>query len=354
MKILLLGEYSALHKNLKEGLEEIGHHVVLMAAKDGFKKIPVDIDLDNKLHGVLGKIEFRLRYFFNIWRINGFDVVQIINAHFFDHKFFPSRFLINSLVKKNKKVFLLAAGDDAFFWQHGRGLLRYNPIDTYVKYDLNTKNHYLFTKKALDYNDYIASKVSGIIPVMFEYEVGYKGAKNLLPTIPIPINVNSIEYKKNVVVNKLFVFHGLNRPGFKGTFLVQEAFDELKKRYPDRLELLIAGKLPLDDYLEIMQKANVIVDQVFSYSLGVNGVYALAMGKVVLGGAEPESLISLGVVSSPVINIKPSAEDIFLKIENLLQKTNEIEGLGKAGRDFAMDTHNYINIAKQYVSSWNG
>lgn len=38
MRILLLGEFSAFHKNLKEGLVALGHEVVLASHGDGWKK----------------------------------------------------------------------------------------------------------------------------------------------------------------------------------------------------------------------------------------------------------------------------------------------------------------------------
>ena len=43
MKILLLGDYSAVHKNLKEGLCSLGHEVDFASNGDGWKKIPRDI-----------------------------------------------------------------------------------------------------------------------------------------------------------------------------------------------------------------------------------------------------------------------------------------------------------------------
>ena len=46
MKILLLGDYSAVHKNLKEGLCSLGHEVDFASNGDGWKKIPRDIDID--------------------------------------------------------------------------------------------------------------------------------------------------------------------------------------------------------------------------------------------------------------------------------------------------------------------
>ncbi len=37
-KILLFGEFSGLHTNLKEGLEELGYEVTIVSAGDGKKK----------------------------------------------------------------------------------------------------------------------------------------------------------------------------------------------------------------------------------------------------------------------------------------------------------------------------
>lgn len=91
--------------------------------------------------------------------------------------------------------------------------------------------------------------------------------------------------------------------------------------------------MPLDKYLDVMRKTNIVIDQTNSYSLGVNGIYALAMGKVVLGGAEPESLKSLGVENSPVINIKPNAKSIVDEIEKLIDKKDSIETIGNESRN---------------------
>ncbi|WP_034293688.1 MULTISPECIES: hypothetical protein [Bacillus] len=46
-KILLLGEYSGVHQNLKEGLKELGHDVVV--ASDGDEQIRINSDIDLSL-----------------------------------------------------------------------------------------------------------------------------------------------------------------------------------------------------------------------------------------------------------------------------------------------------------------
>ena len=355
MKILLLGEFSALHKNLKEGLVELGHEVIVAAGGDGFKKIPTDISFDftSPFPGPLKKIHQRYQLYSTVSQLKGFDVVQMVNPFIFPRKYFPIESLIKSLVKNNSRFFLSGAGCDAYFWRYGRKQLKYGPFEETLKYDQKKADSRLESDASFKFNEWLVNQVKGVIPIMYEYEVSYSSCPQRLNTIPIPMNLNKIEYKENTLGKKLVIFHGLNRYGFKGTRHVEEAFEYLRKKYPNDLELVIEGNLPLNEYLELMQRTNVIVDQMHSHSLGVNGVYALAMGKVVIGGAEPESLASLGVRSSPVINIQPSAASLIEQIEKLLEKRNSIPQLGYESRLFAEKVHSHTKVAEQYINTWN-
>lgn len=353
MKILLLGDYSSLHKNLKDGLMSLGHEVDIASTGDGWKNIPRDIDL--KVEG--NYLSKRIKHLINLYQLSNlvkeYDIVQIINPFIFYNSILPNKFFYNKLINNSKKFFMLAAGDDSYFWLKGRKTLLYGPFDDYLKYDRGGENsYYMESHRAFSFNQFVANKCDGIIPIMYEYEISYKGHENLLKTIPIPMNIKKIPYVENNPSNKIVVFHGLNRYGFKGTRHVEEAFKVLGEKYPNELELIIDGHMPLNKYLELMEKTNVIIDQTNSYSLGVNGIYAMAMGKVVLGGAEPESLTSLGVKDSPVINIKPNAKSIINAIEYLLKNKDQIKNIGFASRQFVEKNHNYVDIARKYLEIW--
>lgn len=353
MKILLFGEFSGLHKNLKEGLVELGHDTTIAAGVDGYKKIPNDINLDGMLPGLFGQISTRAKPFLYLPKLSGHDVVQIINPFYPNARFFPKEFFYSLLRKLNHKFFMLAAGSDAYFWKYGRERLRYGPFEDSLKYDLKASSYYMSSENAFAYNKRILESSHGLIPVMYEYELSYEGCKNQMKTIPLPVNTKKIEYRENIVRQKLVVFHGLSRYGFKGTRHVEEAFEELVSRYPNDIECFIDGQLPIDEYLHIMSKTNVIIDQTNSYSLGMNGVFALAMGKVVLGGAEPESLKSLGINNSPVINILPNKQSIVTEIEKLLANRASIKQLGFEGRKFVEDIHCHVKVAQKFINTWN-
>ena len=84
----------------------------------------------------------------------------------------------------------------------------------------------------------------------------------------------------------------------------------------------------------------------------MNGLFALAMGKVVLGGAEEIGLKSLGVTSSPVINVEPSKEKIIGAVEKLLDNKKYILELGLEGRKYVEDIHCHIKVAQKFIKTW--
>ncbi|WDG00261.1 hypothetical protein PSR30_06830 [Pectobacterium carotovorum subsp. carotovorum] len=355
MKILLLGEYSGLHNNLKSGLQELGHDVTLAASGDGFKKFPADISFDSRHKGIIGGIERLFNYAFNLKNLIGYDIVQIINPIVFSMRYDFNVKMLNYIIANNGIVSLLGAGCDAFFWKKARYKMEYGPFDDTLKYDYKKTRHpYWDSESIIQWNVNLAKMVDHIIPIMYEYQLGYMGYSNLRECIPIPMDVKKIEYMGNKITERISIFHGLNRYGFKGTRIVEEAFSILKKKYPSDLELNIKGNMKIDDYLELMRSTNIVIDQMYSYSCGMNAIYAMAMGKIVFGGAEKESLISLGFENSPVINVKPNVDSIIKNVEFLLDNKKDFLSMGEASRHFVEHNHNYINVADKYVKTWLG
>lgn len=329
----------------------LGHDVTTVASSDGFKKIHADISLDPRMPSIFGRVERTLRHLRTLNWIENFDVVQVINPFIFRPFSFLKKFY--KIIKQNNgRLYFLAAGDDSYYWRYGRVALRYGPFGDTLKYDLKMAHSIFERDRIFEINKEIIESSDGVIPVMYEYEVSYKNSNKRKNTIPLPVNTASIIYKNNIATDKLVVFHGLNRYGFKGTRHVEEAFNVLRKKYPNDLELVIEGNMPLNEYLTLMNRSNIVIDQTNSYSMGMNGVYAMAMGKIVMGGAEPESLVSLGVEESPAINILPNYNSIVQKIECLLDSRNNIQDIGFESRLFVENVHDNVKIAAKYISAW--
>lgn len=355
MKILLLGEFSALHKNLKEGLVELGHDVTIASSGDGWKGIEGDINLGSSKKGIIGKFEKIFNLIKAIHKFKDYDVVQFVAPVLFPRFLGLNSFIVNYIFAHNKKVFLVGAGATpqisviADFCQN---TFKYPQL--YKEIKKSNPAMWSQTPEGRKYNDWFLEKAHGFIPIMYEYAQGYRdiGYSKLCSTIPIPMNIDKIQYEDNIVGEKLVIFHGLNREGVKGTPIIREAMVKLQRDYPNEVECVIDGKMPLDVYLKFLKRVNIVIDQAYSVSIGVNGVYNLAMGKVVLGGGEQEFLDEFHLESSPLIPIQPTVEDIYHQLEQLLQRKDEILEMGKASRHFAEQLHDYKKVAQLYLNAW--
>ena len=354
MKVLLIGEFSSLHKYLKEGLLELGRiEVTLASTSDRWKKIGGgDIKLPVMKNKGLSEY-MKLHYeFLKTYRFfEGYDVVQYINPDIFP-MVYAKKF--NKYIKDhNQCISLVAAGSDYRLVEtYQRGdfeyySLKYNePV--LKKYDCHTVKGKLHIKNDLD----IEEKADIIIPSLYEYWLGYKENEKVFNVIPFPINLSKIEYKENIVKDKIIFFHGLNREGPKGTKFIKEAMERLQKAYPNEVEIIIDGHLPFDKYMKIISRTNVIVDQCCGYGYGINACISMAQGKIVLSGCRQEVLDSFGITESPIFSVKPDVDVIFEKMAYIVEHKKEIPDWGHKSRKYVEKVHDYRINAQKYVDAW--
>lgn len=358
MKILLIGEYSGLNKELKSSLVALGHEVTLAAACDFWKKFDADISLGHGDNIYIYKLRQLVLPLVKLKSFTGFDVVHVINFYIIPRIPALNLLMIKFLKKNNGVVTLSGSGDDPFFVKYSEETMRYSPIPNHERYDRG-KPYYMRSKIHVESMHEYMKYVDGVIPIMYEYystfsAAGY-GHKTSRP-IPIPIDCENIEFKESSINEKIVFFHGLNRPGFKGTFLIEKAFSKLNDKYPKNVECIIDGKMPFDKYMHVISKTNVSVDQVFSYSLAMNALYSMAQGKVVAGGGEQESSILYGGALPPVINLLPDERSIFLSLKIYLEEVFDNRGLlferAFASREFVQLHHSPDLVATAYINYW--
>ena len=353
MKILLLGEFSSFHQNLAEGLRALGHDAIVAGDGDGYKNIHVDIKLDSKHQNFYGKLERNLKKVKFLSRIEGYDVVQLINPFFVNHHIPFLQKIYEQISVRNNKFFMTVAGMDAYFWKYANKKLLYTPLNDFLRFDIKRNKYFMQSDKAWKFNQEILNYLDGIIPIIYEYQICYSGkTKKLMPLIPIPINTDkhkSLDFKHK---DKLNIFHGLSRYGHKGTRYVESAFKKIEKKFPNHIETTIIGGLGFNDYMRYLSRADIVIDQVNSYSMGMNALMSMAMGKIILGGNELESNINKHNLDNPCINIRPDSNDIVQKVEELLDKRNSLESIANDGRQYIEKHHSHITIAQQYLNAW--
>ena len=350
MKVLLVGEFSGLHKELKKGLVELGHSVTILAAGDGWK----DLDCDLKIptgSSFISKIIAAAKQYRMIRSLDDYDVVQFIYPHIFNR--LVNSYFIEQLMKQNKSSFLVAAGSDAFYWKNYKQNFRYSPHSDHLSIDLKGQPGAGGEAWFKQWNRRMAIAVNAVIPVAYDYRIGYKEFENVSRTIPMPFNFADIDPQYfDVKSEKIVVLHGISRPGFKGSKYINGALDRVKDKYGDRVDIVRPERLSYAKYLEVLCKADIVVDQALSYSYGMNALLSASMGKVTLSGAEPECLAELEVDKCPIVNILPSTEDIYSKLDSLISNRELIAQLSKESRRYVEDVHDSKIIAERFISTW--
>lgn len=362
MKILLLGDYSGLHLTLSEGLRILGHEVTVASDGDGFKNYYRDIDIKRESSNFKDTLSNLWTIYSNLRNFKGYDVVQIVNPCFTTQNIRVNIELYRFLRRHNKKIFLGAFGDD-YFWIRACLEQKYRYSEFYIGDSENVrtqsdylKENWLGTKRQ-DANIEIAESCNGIVACLYEYYEAYKdlyGEK--LQYIPLPVNTAEVQLAKLPPVDRINFFIGINkaRNEFKGTDILYEVVQQIAKSYPKDVRVTKVESVMYSEYLSRIEDAHVVLDQLYSYSPAMNGLLTLALGKVLVSGGEPEMYELLSEYKNrPIVNVFPSANDIYSKLESLVLNRDTLEQRAKDGRLFVEDHHNYIKVAQQYLDFWN-
>lgn len=362
MKILLLGDYSGLHLTLSEGLKILGHNVTVASDGDGFKNYYRDIDLKRKSSTLKDTVSNLLTIYSNLHNFKGYDIVQITNPCFTTQNIRVNIELYRYLRRHNKKIFLGAFGDD-YFWIKACLDQKYKYSEFYIGDTKNsrTKSDYLeenwIGTKRQDANIEIAESCNGIIACLYEYYEAYKEQySDKLAYIPLPVNIGEVRMRELPSLDKINFFIGINkaRNEFKGTDLLYEVIQQLVSRHSADACVTKVESVMYSEYLSRIRDAHVVLDQLYSYSPAMNGLLTMALGKVLVGGGEPDMYALLQENElRPIVNVYPDKQDIYSKLEDLILHKDGIIERAKAGRSFVEKHHDYMKVAQQYLDFWN-
>lgn len=358
MKILLIGEYSNVHNTLAEGFKRLGHKVVVASNGDFWKDYPRDIDL-RRGNGVVGTINFAVRLAASLPRMRGYDIVQIINPMFVELKAERILPIYHYLRKHNRKMVMGAFGMD-YIWVHEnitRKPLRYSDFN--IGEQLRTDNDAM--KERADWldtpkgrlNQYIAQDCDAIVAGLYEYWTCYQP---LFPqkTVFIPFPIKQKKQEDDVGSQphqplKIFIGISKNRSAYKGTDIMLEAAKRLKQKYPKQVSLSVANGVAFEQYTQMMNGADVILDQLYSYTPAMNALEAMSRGIICVGGGEPENYEILGEDSlRPIVNVEPNEDSVFIALERLVSHPEMIPVLKKQSILYIRKHHDYIHVAMRY------
>ena len=377
MRILLIGEYSRLHNSLKEGLVKLGHEVIIVADSDGFKKFPVDFSIDHKFCKTktinicrqiiskfsgfdIAKLEQGIRFRLSLQHFKNFDVVQFINESPIKTTKPIEFYLLKKIFKFNKKIFILSCGVDYLNMKYNmenkteKSILQPYFTNQKLKIEYAPLLKYL-TSGHKKIHDLVMTRSIGIIATDFDYVSANINNSKYLGLIPYPINLEKLTYNELPFEDKIVIFIGINKWNYnqKGILFFEKALEIIQQKYNNKVEIIVANTIPYSTYINLYNKAHILLDQSYSKDQGYNALEAMAKGKVVFTGAEKEFVEYYKLTDRVCINAVPNVDYLVNELSYLIENPQEIIAIGKRAKSFVEKEHNYIKIAKKYLEVWN-
>ena len=148
---------------------------------------------------------------------------------------------------------------------------------------------------------------------------------------------------------KLFVGISKSRSHYKGTDIMLRAAEAVQSRHPDRLQIVKVDGVPFEQYQQMMEGSDAIMDQLYSYTPAMNALLAMSKGIIVIGGGEPENYEILGETElRPIVNVEPTYESVCHELEQMVLHPERLPELKRQSVEYIRRHHEYMKVARQY------
>lgn len=368
LRILLLGDASNYHSTLAAGLRRAGHDVTV--ASDGTRWMDTRRDVDlSRRPGKAGGLTLWLRMrFLMAHELTGYDIVSASGTHFATLRPQRLRSIFDYIRRNNRHVFLTALGTDTFYIDEcldPSSPLRYSEWRVGDSGTPFSESH-ADTARAWqapplrDYCRYIADNVDGVVTALYEYDLAMRRAvpPGKIAYGGIPVDTASVTYTPAGCPPKVRMLLGYHsgRMLEKGAERLLAAARQVAADYPDRCELDVVCDRPLTEFEHSLRRAHVVIDQLYSYTPATTALMAMAMGKTVVSGGEPQYYDFIGEPRlRPVVNVRPTDSDreIYETLLDTVLRPGELERRGAEGRQL-VERHNSADVvARRFLDFWS-
>ena len=147
------------------------------------------------------------------------------------------------------------------------------------------------------------------------------------------------------------VLHAPNHRNIKGTKYIEEAVKNLKLEGLD-IELNIIEKLSNDEVMELIQEADLVIDQLIIGWYAMFAIEAMSLGKPVICNLRNDFLDfykTVGLLDAkdcPIINASP--ETIEAVLRSLYNNPDSLHEIGNAGKKFVEKYHSIDYIGSHF------
>lgn len=362
MKILFIGDYSNLHACLAKRLRSLGHSVTVISDRCGHMQTDADIFLRRE-QGVKGSMSYLLRIFSLLPQLKGYDVVQLINSNFLSLRPGKIKYFFDRLKSQNGRIFLTLAGDDYFFvkacadaslFRFSEYMIGENPSEMTKRCPQRMLGWISDVNRI--WSSYLYERIDGAMSVLPEYDMAARPIiSDKLHFTNLPIDLDSLPFSPICQSDKVKILVGI-RSGMeiqKGTLSLHKIAREIERELSSLVEVKMVRDLSLSDYINELKGADIVLDQLYSYSPATNALQTMALGRVSGSGAQPEYYEYIGNPDiKPVFCLDPLSGDIKDRLMKLVKDREEMARMSEEGR-MLVETHNDVKaVVDKFLKIW--
>jgi hypothetical protein len=215
----------------------------------------------------------------------------------------------------------------------------------------NLKYEYKYESKELSFNTQKKYSEKGFSLII--WDVGSYIDKALFSswfTIP-HASINLYISKKSITPiehKSILIIHGPTAPVAKGTEMIVKAVEPLLKKFTN-IEFKLLKDLSNKEYVELCQKADIIIDQLVWGGYGITTQQNLELGKIVLCYLNAERVKLYGE-DCPVVNVNKNT--LTIELEDLINNSDRRIDLGQRGKEYYAKMHHPISVASKMKQAY--
>lgn len=361
-----MGDASSFHRTLAEGLRRLGHSVTVASDGGGWMHTGYDVDISRRWGSKAGgALHFAWLAAMGFSRFRGYDVVSVFSPYFLRLK--PERIgcIFDILRRNNRGVFLSATCTDGVFVEECMDAA--SPI-AYSEFRLWDKPGPMMANQSEEVGnllhgakkrllDHVYANIDGALSAIWEYDVALRRRlrSEQVSYSGIPIDTRIITPYMKSVSDKVNILIGIKRgkDDCKGYGLMIEAAQRVEAMHAGKCRVVVRENLSYDEYLREQRGADILMDQVYSYTPATNALQAMAYGVPVMSGAEPEFYDFIGERQlRPIVNLRPDVDDIMSKLGALVTDRERLQRLSRESREFVVRHNDCDLVARRCVEFW--
>lgn len=367
MKVLLVGDYSNYHAALAQGLRALGQDVTVASDGCTWLRTATDIDLSRRRGLLGGGILFAKTMTVLSRQLRGYDVVHFRAPNFIDLRPVWEQKILEKIARNNGRLFLSALSTDTALV---RNLTSPNPALGYSEWQLGTQPTVWAASEGearrrawlamTDYTEAFYSKMNGVVSALYEY---HRITQAEYPHLPlayggIPVDTSALPAPRlhpagDGPVRILYAVHK-GREGEKGADILLAILWRLERELPGKVEIVTPPNMPYTDFVETLSKADIVCDQLYSYTPATTALLAMAMGVVPLTGGEEEFYGFIGENElRPSFNPDPrDPEGTYLRLKELVLNRERLAKMSAQGPEFVARHNDMRIVAQRFIDFW--